>query len=288
MSIVAVFLAVALGILVGATVVKQSVIDNLTTRAGDAVKLSNELRSELALWQKFGTQSRHLLVGNELASQSFVIVTSQGVSLAYVDGVVGVLRDAGGSVSAIVSATSAIAANDAPTTARLAQLLSDPAGTAPGQLMMDAGRAIANRLITGPQADDDFLLNLTGGGFLSVRLEDAKQVAEVGGGTQAVVVLSGSTANAVVPPQQLFIPMLETLAASNHPTAAGETLQSTYPFVTLARRDRRIDGSIVSVDDADTLPGQVALAIGLHELVINKRGGDFGVKSGASSLLPGT
>jgi hypothetical protein len=287
-SIVAVFLAIALGILIGATVVKQGVIDNLNSKATQAVQRSNELRAELSLWEKFGAQSRHILVGTELASQTFVIVTTQGVSLSSVDGVVGVVRDAGGSVSAIVSATAAIAANDPPSAQALAQLLSDPTGTPPSQLMADAGRAIAGRLINGPRADDDLLLNLTRAGFLSVRLQDVTRVADVGGANQAVIVLSGSTTSPVVPPLPLFIPMLETLAASNHPTAAGETLQSVSPFVIPARRDRRIDGSIVTVDDADTLPGQVALALGLHELLINKRGGDFGVKSGASSLLPGT
>jgi Copper transport outer membrane protein, MctB len=57
--------------------------------------------------------------------------------------------------------------------------------------------------------------------------------------------------------------------------------------VTLIRKDESMDGHLVTVDNADQIPGRVALVFGLRDLLATPgKGGDYGVKDGASSILP--
>jgi hypothetical protein len=68
---------------------------------------------------------------------------------------------------------------------------------------------------------------------------------------------------------------------------AAETLESEYPFVQLVRNNGSIDGRLVTVDNADQVSGRIAIVLGLRNLLQSPgQGGDYGVKEGASGLLP--
>ena len=66
--------------------------------------------------------------------------------------------------------------------------------------------------------------------------------------------------------------------------AAGESLLTDYPYVSLVRADG-IDGT-VTVDDLDQSMGGAALVLGLEELLATGTGGAYGVKDGAEPLPP--
>jgi hypothetical protein len=69
--------------------------------------------------------------------------------------------------------------------------------------------------------------------------------------------------------------------------AAAESADSATPFVLLLRDDGHLDGQMVTVDNADQVPGRAALVLGLRDLLSSPgSGGDYGIKAGASSLLP--
>lgn len=87
-------------------------------------------------------------------------------------------------------------------------------------------------------------------------------------------------------PEAFLVPLVRATVAGEEPVAAGETEETVYTFVPLLRADGAIADRIVTVDNADTIPGRLAVVLGLRRLLETGEGGHYGVKDGASSLLP--
>jgi hypothetical protein len=92
-SIVAVFLALALGVLLGTTVVNQGLIDDLNRRTDAAVKRVDELNDQVRdlegqvrTWEAFGAVAQPLLVDGQLVGRQAVIATMDDVNAVDVDG----------------------------------------------------------------------------------------------------------------------------------------------------------------------------------------------------------
>ena len=118
-SIVAVFLALALGVVMGTTVVKQGVIEELRSRTNAAISDThrlqqqiNQLQSELKTWQSFGDAAQTALVTGQLSGQQVVMVTLDGVDPAEVDGVRHALDQSGATVVSLVVVTARMALAD--------------------------------------------------------------------------------------------------------------------------------------------------------------------------------
>jgi hypothetical protein len=70
-------------------------------------------------------------------------------------------------------------------------------------------------------------------------------------------------------------------------TGAGESLASIDGFVTGVRTEvDAAETALVTVDNVDLPIGGSALVLGLREAIVVGSGGDYGVKAGASRLLP--
>ena len=109
----------------------------------------------------------------------------------------------------------------------------------------------------------------------------------VGVGDQSVVFLAGGAQDPSVDMKGFLMPMVSEIVGENRPVVAAETMVTFYQFVPLLRDDGSLDNRLVTVDDADTVPGRVAVVLGLRDLLLSPgRGGDHGVKSGATALIP--
>jgi hypothetical protein len=302
-SIVAVFLALALGVLLGTTVVNQGVIDDLNGRVDAAVNRSNQLRDQVAGlqsdvrgWEAFGRSVEPLLVSNQLPGEAIVMVTLEGVDLAEVDGVRQALQDSGANVESVLFVTPRMALTDGGSQTQLASIVGDPTGsTDPAAMAEDAARSLATRLAVGgpvttspseTSGSDDLLGQLVDGGFLAVR-GGTGSVADIGGPNTAVVILSGGSQDPVVPPDSFLEPLANQLALAGRPVVATETADSTYDFISLIRGDGAVNGKLVTVDNADTMVGRIAVVLGLRDLLATpSHTGHYGVKPGATSLIP--
>jgi hypothetical protein len=300
-SIVAVFLALALGVLVGTTVVNQGVIDDLNGRVDRAVARSDELRnqvgtlqSQLRGWETFGRTMEPLLVSNQLTGERIVMVTLEGVDLSEIDGVRQTLEDAGANVESVLFITPKMALTDQKAQTQLADILQAGTTTTPADLAADAARLLAGRLATGAippssatETTQDLLSQLVGASFLAVRGADGP-LEEVGGPDQPVVLLSGGSQDPAVEPSLFLEPLAAALIANLRPVVATETVDTAYPFVPLVREDGGLDGGpLVTVDNADSIVGRIAVVLGLRDLLATpSQGGHYGVKPGATSLLP--
>jgi hypothetical protein len=298
-SIVAVFLALALGVLVGTTVVNQGVIDDLNGRVDKAVTRSDDLRNQVGAlqaqqraWESFGRAVEPLLVSNQLTGQRVVMVTLEGVDLSEVDGVRQALQDAGATVESVLFVTARMALTDESSQTQLAGILGTGT-TTPANLAADAARQLASRLAVGAvpiagsetSGAQDLLSRLAGANFLVVRGATGPLDA-IGGPDDPVVVLSGGSQDPVVEPSMFLEPLISALVDDLRPVVATETVDTAYAFVPLVREDGALDGRLVTVDNADSLVGRIAVVLGLRDLLATSQGGHYGVKPGATGLIP--
>jgi hypothetical protein len=293
-SIVAVFLALALGVLLGTTVVNQGLIDDLNRRTDSAVKRVDELNDQVRdlegqvrTWEAFGAVAQPLLVDGQLVGQQAVIATMDDVNAVDVDGVRRSLEEAGATVTGILVVRPKMAlANDADRQA-LAAILGMAPNAAAGDLITEAGQQLGTRLAAGPPAvGDDLLAELIDQGFLALR-GGTGAPASVGGVGQSVVVATGSQGAPAVDPVAFFVPAATSLVDAGSAVVASETLSTSYPFVAGVREDPNLNGTLATVDNVDTMPGRVALVLSLQDLLATpSQPGNYGVKPGAATLLP--
>jgi hypothetical protein len=293
-TIVAVFLAIALGVLMGTTLVNQGVIDDLGRRTNAAVDRIdglrdqvNDLSTQVQAWESFGTAVQPLLVEGELVGREVVIVTLEGVDVAEVEDVRRILQESGGDVVGVLVVRPRMALPDETGRGELATLLGSSASKPPEQLETEAAEELGARLALGAgSGDEDFLEQLVSADFLALRGGQGSP-GTVGGSDQGVVLLSGGETEPPVTPEAFLAPLAASLVEFSRPVVAAETSETTYPFVPLVRDNGSLDGDMATVDNADTMPGRIALVLALRDLFLRPgSGGDYGIKDGAATLLP--
>jgi hypothetical protein len=291
-SIVSVFLALALGVLVGTTVVNQGVLNEIkhradaaTSRSRDLEKRITDLQGQVKEWNSFATAAEPLLVQGQLNGAEVVLVTQEGVGAADLDSVRGALQDAGAKVLSELVITKRMGLSDQTANTALAQALGSSPSPDPAKLIEAAAQRLAARLSSGPSPDADLLDGLRSQGFLIIRGGATPQ--EIGATFQSVVLLVGGNDPSSLDPSRFLQPLAASLVQSSRPVVAAETTETAPSLVTLIRNDDSMDGHLVTVDNADQIPGRVALVFGLRDLLASPgKGGDYGVKDGASSILP--
>ena len=283
-SIVAVILALALGVLAGATVIGDRFVSQLQANTESSEHRASQYFAELRRLQGVVSAATPFLVSGRLADERIVIVTQEPVDLSVLAEVRRSVEEAGAQVVAQITATSQIVAKDAQT--QLADLLGRQGTDAP-RLPALLASDLADRIAIGAtEAAGNDLLDRASE-FIRVDPAGVK-LQEIGGSGTMVVVVAGGTVQPSLGLDAFLIPLVETLAkAPSTPLAAGERLTSDWGFVrTLRDDDGQIPkGSIVTVDDLDETYGGLALVMGLSKLLTTPDGGgDYGVDG--DGLLP--
>jgi hypothetical protein len=108
-SLIAVFLALAVGVVMGSTVIDRAIVDGLRDRINTAEKNSNEVRSEnhklktqLDQLNNYAEQSAPWAVEAQLTDQPVAMIAERGVDEDVVKAQAQLLRDAGGRVPGIL------------------------------------------------------------------------------------------------------------------------------------------------------------------------------------------
>src|SRR5438132_1383258 len=150
-------MALGLGVLMGTTAVKQSVVDNLRTQAQRAINTNHdlqksvgELRTQLRGWDSAGQALQPLLIRGQLAGTTVVLVTASDVDFSEVDGVMKALKDAGASVAGVLTVTSRMGMAQDGQRVQLAGLLGLPDDSAATDVAGQAAQSVALRLADGP------------------------------------------------------------------------------------------------------------------------------------------
>jgi Copper transport outer membrane protein, MctB len=313
-TIVAVFLALGLGVLAGTTVLDQGLVSNLKerTRAAEheTARVSRELsaiRDQAGQLRDLLQQATPLLIEGRLTGNGVVVVTYDGSDQAARNEAVNALQQSGADVVAILAVTGKMAAVDPSSRSELASLLGLPsadaeaptpkANSSPRALVRQAAQSLADRLAVGARPGGlpptkggvDLLSGLLDKGFLKSSVAPG-EIPEVGGPDQVVLVVTGGDRPPPVPVSGFMVPLVEELDA--HPAvwvAVGQSFgRSPEPLVPLVRRDSSLAGDrMVTIDDLDPEHfGGVQLVLALETLVEQARGGDYGIGPDSQGVLP--
>jgi len=300
-TIVSIFLALGLGILAGTTIIDQSLVKNLRENTASAERARDKaLHRSTDLTSVLGLLVPRVIDGR-LAHRQIVLVTDDNTDGGAVGQVRTVLTQARADLVAELHVTGSLAPSST-AKAALAQLLINDGEPAPGNLSRAAALDLANRLATGPPAADvrtgrqtqhDLLADLLSGGFLDFPHTNPPKPQAVGGAGQVVVVVAGGGSDPAVPFDDFMLPFVEQLIGRQVAVAVAEPQVTAQSFVGMVRHDGAVasSGDLVTVDDlsTDDPAGGVALVLGLREMLRSPGvGGNYGVKTGATGLIPAT
>jgi hypothetical protein len=306
-SLVAVFLALALGIVVGSTVLQEGTVSALRATSQEVRQRSEEnrtenliLKQEISRLQTFGTAVLPELVQDRLKGRSVVLVDTDKVDSGLRDGVRKVLEDAGANVDGqITFADDRLALGaDADRTA-MARLLAVEAA-APDVLRGELVEKLAARLATStalPQEDgqraSDMLTGLQDADFLA----DLKLSRPLAAGTDpfprqgSIFVLLGpaATATTALAPDAFLVPLADQVSTQTGGPVAGAAAAAVpkqTSWIIALRDNRAVSRRVSGIDSVDTVYGQLALVQALQGSLQQLPAGQYGVKDGASGLLP--
>jgi hypothetical protein len=294
-SLVAVFLALGLGILAGTTVLDEVIVAGLEEQARvlkrdlEQVRDENtELQAETDRLSDFSEKILPYMIEGRLTGQDAVLITQEGTDDTAINRVVEGLEAAGAEVKALLSVGARMALPAEDDRQDLARVIGADDETDPVELKLLTVEALADRLSFGPE-EEDLLLELIQSEFL---LNPGPGLGEQGLGelsaADLVVVVGGGSEQPALRPDRFLVPLVASLAGivDEQAVAAAECLESTYEFVTLLRSDGETADQIVTQDNVDELLGEVGLVLALEDLMIFGEAGHYGAKDGASTLIP--
>ncbi len=291
-SIIAIFLALTVGIVLGSSVFNQPLVQRLNAEAKNLQTEAEDLRSQIRQLQRdvqyrdrFADLATPTLVAGRLKGQSVVVVTLPGAEDQVVDGLVTTLRQAGAVVPGRVAVKEAF--TDQAKTETLDTLVASvaPAGLKlPGTTpQARAATELAYALTTTQQAElgvptaprTQILKALQEGGFIDVRDDPGRL------GTLAVVVAPpGNTAdqNRAKQAQATYLALVDALDtnARGSVLAGPEEAADAGGLIKAMREDGKLAAHTSSVDVADTATGRVSVVFALVAEMGGKSG-QYGV-----------
>jgi hypothetical protein len=307
-SLVAVFLALALGIVVGSTVLKEGTVSVLRATS-ERVRQESEqnraanltLEQEQARLREFAAAALPDLVRDRLKDQPVVLLDTDRADGGARDQVSQVLQAAGAEVDGRVTFNAGRLALTADGDREaLGRLLPGVNATDGTQLRAELVRRVAERLAAparlpreDPDRKNDLLTSLDDGGFLADLQVEAPftDAGEVFPRPGSVFVLIGPSAAAALPPEAFLVPLADHVSSLvTGPVAGVEAMAAGIPptvsWVEALRGQRNVIRRVSGIDDVDTPYGQLALVGALERELQNLPTGQYGVKRGSSGLLP--
>lgn len=298
-SLTAVFLALAIGLVVGTAALNGPVADSLSDNVNALRKDNQQLRETVSSLQDevnreedFATEAAPILLSGKLASRRILLVVLPS-GREYVEGVTQTLRMAGASVTGRLDVQDKFVNPD--NGVELLELAvkaaqpSVPTSGLPGNSdgVETSSALLASALIDRPdgapvtETDRKAVLAAYGSaGYVTVN-------DRITGPAEAVVVVSGQPYvdrdsakkdQAVVTMTVQFDRVAATVVAGTG-TSAGNLVSAVRGDPTLAK-------AISTVDNANTIAGQVVTALATIEQVVSKKTGQYGLGAGATSLMP--
>jgi hypothetical protein len=318
-SIVAVFLALAIGIVVGATQLQSATVSTLDNQSKtEQQSISSErtqirsLQNQLGSAQRFAGASAPTLLAGRLSDQRVVLVTAPGADSAIVTGVSTALAQAGAKVTGQVALQPAFfvtSTKNESSLQGLAQRLAPPGFVpvnATAQLSSDANIAAQNQAAQVIAAALVTTASPAAAGQPAQDSSDlpAAQVQQIVNGFAQQGFLQVTPASSATPLEQAT---LAVVVIPSSPPSAGDTDPDNLGLISLAYQlrvqshgvvvagpltgsgagsaiDELINGNtgvqLSSVDDADAEQGQISVAEALSGLLAGQRPQAYGVGTG--------
>jgi hypothetical protein len=303
-SLVAVFLALALGMVVGGTVLNegtgraQRVFSEWLRKTSQQTQAENAtLKNQVGHYQDFGKSVLPQLAHDKLKGRSVVLIDTDRVDDPTRAWVTSAVLAAGATVDGQITFSSdriGLAAQDDRT--RLGPVLGLSTSN-PDVLRTAMIEQFTARLTTPaklPQSDPDRPRDMITALFDAKFFADLNLPSPVRDGGElfpkagSLFVIIGPTDGSTTPPPKSFlVPLADRLSArSTGPVAGVESQGGVSSWVETLRRDKEITQRVSSVDDVDAVYGQIALVDAFALQLASQPPGQYGFKPGSTGLLP--
>jgi hypothetical protein len=302
-SIIAVFLALAVGLVVGSTALSGKAEYLLSLGEHRALASNNALRktngaltNQVTANQAFAQANSERMIGGLLPHDKVVLVVAPGAKTAVTTGVTAALKQAGATVTGEVDLQplflDTTAANETALTS-LAQSLATKAGLAPPVQSQSrvAGQQAAAQVLAASllettvgasslsaKASASILAGLEQSGFVSASSTPATA-------TQAVLIAPGGT------PPQTGSEVLAAVAAQLNAASSGTVMAGSVDSIgpdSVVRNEASSAHRVSTVDNADTESGQIMVVQALRDLLDGKAPGAYGIDPGTAPSPPPT
>ena len=302
LSLAAVFLALAVGVVLGSGFLSDTLLSSLRDEKRDLYSQinglndqKNALNEKLAAAGNFDNQLVGRIVHDALGGKSVVVFRTPDAKDDDVATISKFIGQAGGTVTGTVSLTQEFV--DANSAEKLRTVVNSsilPAGQQLSTKLVDQGSQAGDLLgiamlinanpavpaVDDPQRDT-VLAALRDTGFITY------QAGEHMPGANAALVITGGSLPQDAGNQGASVARFSaalaphgsgTLVAGRDGSAAGGAA------VAVTRADAGMSSAISTVDDIDTAPGRITAVLGLHDLVNGGHVGQYGTGHGATSI----
>ena len=305
-SIVAVFLALGIGILMGSYVLDKGLVKQLRSQfevlkdRNDELEANvGDLESQVNTYDKVMHGMRDWMVPGRLEDKSIVMLTFEGTDGALTDQVRDTIETAGGTIVSTISARDSLSLPSPASRDQLALILSSAASQA-DDLRAQLGERLAKAFTAGdgvrggvgsdpgdgPLERDDvdaLMSDLDEADLVSAdRVDDEQSYAPPG---SWFVIVGGSEDDAPFTIADYTVPLGVELANAGAPVLVAESSTSEWDLATIMRTDDEAQELVSTEDQAETVVGSISLVLGL-DLSSNGIVSHSGVDSGAQEVIP--
>jgi hypothetical protein len=301
-SLAAVFVALALGVVLGSGLLSDTVLSGLRAEKRDLHAQidrlndqKNVLNEKLGAANAFTSQMAGHIVHDALAGKSVIVFRTPDAKDDDVEAVSKLMGQAGAALSGTVSLTQEFV--DANSAEKLRSVVNSsivPAGAQLSTKLVDQGSQagdllgialLINRDPAVPTVDDAqrdvVLAALRDTGFITYRSD-----AHIGAANAAVVITGGGLGDDAGNQGASVARFAAALAPHGTGTvlAGRDGCASGTAAVAVTRADPGMSSAIATVDDIDAESGRITVVLGLHDLINGGRTGQYGIGHGATSL----
>ena len=298
-SLIAIFLALAVGVVVGAGVIDRGVVDTLNDRLDSVERESSRIKSENGVLRDENTELSDAIsamqcrsVSDQLLGEDVGLVAVRGVDEDAVKRAVATAQCGGANVTGVLWLEDkwALATDDDVTA--MAEALGS-SSKRPATLRAAVWKQLAERLELPPAVGDttpDVLAMLEDKGFVKFDTEgdDGPPLAQFPKRGASMLLVVGD--NTTVPDRDVVVPAATAFTAAGVPLVVGEVYvggpDAPDRGAALAPlRDGELGKKVSTVDDLDRPQGPATVALALADLrEIPARIGHYGLTS--DKLLP--
>ena len=291
-SLVAVFLSLGIGVLIGAGALDSPTVEFLQNRIdtveanAEARRADNDaLQAEAQRLEETLGALEPFTVTDRIVDANVVVVAVRGVEPETMQGIVELARGAGADAPGILWIEEKWTLQAADDRAALATAL-DLTDSRRAALRTRGWETLVDRLSQGPALTSDVLATLSDAGFVSFEAVGTEvALAEIGGpGTQVLLVVGS---DATVGAKHVLVPAAQAAVDAGLPLTAAELYIPTEggpergSLVALVRNDEALTGEVATVDDLDLPSGSAVALLALADLARGEVG-HYGFGQGAT------
>jgi hypothetical protein len=287
-SIIAVLLALSLGIVTGSGFLGEPLLRGIRAQAQRVAEQNRELGRRADSSEAALLALEPEIVEGALLGQQILVVRFGGSDDAAMQNVEATISDAGGSLATTIVLNEPLALAEETQAAELASILGRPASS-PDELRAtfadSLGRGLAAVANKGQPGRSENLRRLLDGlaesGYLSV---DGVAGQPVPLGARFVIV-GGGQGSPPFPVNDVVVALALRLAARDGSVLVAESASSTWGLASAVREDALSRASVWTVDNTDQVLGRIAFALALQRSS-QRPAGHYGTDSDASAIVP--